>query len=230
MEVKPYKWLVSLLGWQQDNFNLKSHSARDKHWCVKPWCPLVPLKCNATRKWLIFSSRQSLPVQSWPFLGDAVALSPEQTLVFHLKKKLCPVYNPALFVRIGYTWTHGTEKCRNGVLCLHSHWSSDEIYGNRSGQNFIFFKSLNIYSEIGSCLCGSFPNSKNPINTYLHDRFTWFALDLLHNFQARFFITCNILQRKGISTSDWVHPSRSSGCSRSRHTQAWTALLGCLVI
>lgn len=128
---------------------------------------------------------------------------------------------------IGYTWTHGIEKCRNDILCLHSHWSSDEIHGNRSGQNFVFFKFLTIYSEIGSCLCGSYPNSKNPINSYLHDRFTWFALELLHNFQVRFFTICNVLQRKGISTSDWVIPSRSSHCSRSGQTQT---LVGSLVI
>lgn len=106
---------------------------------------------------------------------------------------------------IGYTWVHGTEKCRNAILYLQKHWITDEIYGNRSGQNFVFFKSLIIYSEIGSCLHGSYPNSKNPINTYLHDRFTWVTQELLHNFQVRFFITCNVLHRKGISTSDWVH-------------------------
>lgn len=37
---KPTSAFVSLLGSQQDNFNLKLHSVRDpgdKFWCVKPW-------------------------------------------------------------------------------------------------------------------------------------------------------------------------------------------------
>lgn len=46
---------------------------------------------------------------------------------------------------------------------------------------------------IGSFLYGSDPSSKTLINTYLHDRFTLFALEILYNLQVRSSKTCNIL-------------------------------------
>lgn len=175
----PTRRFVSPLGCQQDNFNLKLHSARDpgdKFWCVKPWCCARspgPPEEQWYQKRTYFSGRQNLPAQIWYFLGDAITFSPGQTVPF--QEVALPCLQSCIVCKgwIGYTWVHGTEKCRNAILYLQNHWSSDEIYGNRSGQNFVFFKSLIIYSEIGSCLHGSYPNSKNPINTYLHDRFTW---------------------------------------------------------
>lgn len=231
---KPTSAFVSLLGCQQDNFNLKLHSARDpgdKYWCVKSWCcARFPgpsevqwyqkrsflWQANSAIPKLAFSRRCS----STFFWANAAVPAQEAAL---------PCLQSCIVLKdwIGYPWAHGVEKCRNAILCMHSHWSSDEIYGNRSGQNFVIFKSLNIYSEIGSCLCGIYPNSKNPINAYLNDRFTWFALELLHILQVVFFTICNVLQREGISTSDWVHPSRSSHCLRLGQTQA---LLGSLTI
>lgn len=106
---------ISLLDLQQDKFNskvMKGRRCRRQISVCHPRCAR-PLRFTVAKEGLIFYSRQTRLVQNWCFPGDAVALSPEQTL-FCFKKELYPVYNASSFVRLGLV-KYGPMEQENGI-------------------------------------------------------------------------------------------------------------------